>query len=74
MQAVIDELLIGIAKETLSLWCVEVHPVSGSKVCFFFSECPCVSVCVRVCVFAVSAWEERMAPLTDETHLMTFFI
>ena len=43
MQVVIDELLIGIVNETLSLLSVEVHPVRGSKV----YGCLCVSVCVR---------------------------
>lgn len=46
MQAVIDELVIGIAKETLSLRCVEVHPVSSSKVYgFFLNVCGCVCAC-----------------------------
>lgn len=44
MQVVIDELLIGIANETLSLLSVEVHPVRGSKVYGCLAECVCVSV------------------------------
>lgn len=73
MQAVIDELLIGIAKETLSLRCVEVHPVRGSKVYgFFLNACACM--CAHACVLVLSVGEERMASLVDETHLMTFFI
>lgn len=50
MLAVIDELLIGIAKETLSLQCVEVHPVSSSKVYgFFLNVCAWVRARVRAC-------------------------
>ena len=49
MQAVIDELLIGIAEETLSLQCVKVHPISSSKV---YSFCVCVCVFLIVCVCA----------------------
>lgn len=41
MQVVIDELLIGIAKETLSLRSVKVHPVRGSKVCGCLWICLC---------------------------------
>lgn len=50
MQVVIDELLIGIENETLSLLSVEVHPVRGSKVygCLCVSACMChACVCVR---------------------------
>lgn len=52
MQVVIDELLIGIAKETLSLRRIKVHPVSSSKVYGFFLD---------VCVLVVSKREDRIA-------------
>lgn len=47
MHTVIDELLIGIGNETLSLLSVEVHPVRGSKV---FG---------RVCVYVSSLCENK---------------
>lgn len=67
MHTVIDELLIGIGNETLSLLSVEVHPVRGSKVFGRVCVCTC-QACVRI------RERKRTASLDDETHLMTFLI
>lgn len=63
MQVVIDEILIGIANETLSLLAVEVHPDRSHKVCESLQFCVCVDLTLV-----------RTPSLNDETHLITSHI
>lgn len=71
MRAVIDELLIGISNETLSLQSAGVHPDRSSKVFERLQACACSRV--RMYHASVSK-RKRMASIDEETHLIAILI